>query len=314
MTAPILTVTLNPALDVTTTTGSVEPGRKLRCGAPRTDPGGGGINVSRTIALLGGQSRCLAVLGGATGARLSALLAQEGLDAEVIEIAGETRTSLTVMAEATGEHFRFVLPGEAVAEPDGLIERIAAHFSPEIPYVVLSGSILPGMPPNSYAQLVDAAHSAGTRPIFDAAGPALRAGLDARPYLVKLDIHEAAELLGAEITPDSAPGLAGEVVGRGWAEVAIITLLDKGSVVATKDSAFRLMSPQVTVDSPVGAGDSYIGALTLTLANGGSLLDAAAMGVAAATSTVQTPATSLCVVADVLRFAAEVKKSAQALT
>ena len=109
--APVLTVTLNPALDLSTSTDEVVPELKLRCEAPDIDPGGGGINVSRAIANMGGRSRALVALGGATGTRLCDLLHQTGLPVLRLNAPGETRQSLSVIDRSDGAQFRFVLPG-----------------------------------------------------------------------------------------------------------------------------------------------------------------------------------------------------------
>ncbi len=94
--APILTVTLNPALDISTGVDAVVPELKLRCDAPQVDPGGGGINVSRSVARMGGVSTALVALGGATGMRLAGLLTDAGLDVAQLDAPGETRQSLAV--------------------------------------------------------------------------------------------------------------------------------------------------------------------------------------------------------------------------
>ena len=108
---PIVTLTINPALDVTVPVDKVVSGPKLRCGAPRLDPGGGGINVSRVLHRLGVPTVALYAVGGLTGGRLRALIDQEGFAHRPIAVAGETRQSFTAHERSTGRQYRFVLPG-----------------------------------------------------------------------------------------------------------------------------------------------------------------------------------------------------------
>ena len=123
---PVLTITLNPALDLTTSVGRLEPRQKLRCEPPRYDPGGGGINVSRAIRKLGGDSLAFVALGGATGAQLRALLDEEGVAYTIYDSRGETRISFTVVDRSSDRPYRFVLPGpEQSGEEDRLLAALA---------------------------------------------------------------------------------------------------------------------------------------------------------------------------------------------
>jgi 6-phosphofructokinase 2 len=143
----ILTITLNPAYDVSTSVGTVAPGPKLRCEPPRYDPGGGGVNVSRAISRLGGMSTAFVALGGQTGAMFHALLDAEDFEVAQFEIDGNTRQSLAVIETSTRRQYRFQLPG-----PDWRPEQTAAmleHLRPHLTrgrIVVMSGSLPPGVP------------------------------------------------------------------------------------------------------------------------------------------------------------------------
>ncbi len=139
----IVTVTLNPALDVSGRCDAVRPGPKLRVEGVTTEPGGGGINVARAVRALGGAVQALAVLGGATGAQLAALLADEGVALTVIPGPGETRQSLSV-TDADRAQWRFVLPGPPAPDAAALTAAIAAA-APMGALVVLSGSQPPGL-------------------------------------------------------------------------------------------------------------------------------------------------------------------------
>jgi 6-phosphofructokinase 2 len=304
--APILTLTLNPALDITTTTHKLAPRRKLRCLAPRYDAGGGGANVSRAIKELGGTSVAFLMLGGRTGQHYREVLAPAAIDTVVYEAAGETRFSLTVMEEASGEHFRFVLPGpeQPRNRVETLLEAIVRNVGPRGGYVVLSGTLPPGMPVDFYGRVIREVRNSGARVILDTSQPALSATLPANPYCVRINHHEAQELLGGEAVA-AAEALAGRLVEDGAAELAIITTGEQGAFVATREGLVRIAPPQVVVKSTVGAGDSFVAALTLGLARGWPVEKAARYGVAAAASAVTTDATELCKRMDTDRYYAE---------
>jgi 6-phosphofructokinase 2 len=292
---PILTVTLNPALDLTASVGSVEPLRKLRCSAPRFDPGGGGVNVSRAIRELGGESRAFVAIGGHTGEQLREILRHTGLAIEYWPLIGETRISITIMDEARSLPYRFLLPGPTVSpfEADAILERLRICVSNYPGYVVASGSLPPGVPEDFYARLAKITRELGGKFIIDSHGAALRAATEERPYLVRLNHLEAQELLGGD-ADTAAHALAGQLVDRGLAEVAIVTLGERGAIVATRDRRTEIRPPVVAVRSGVGAGDSFVAALAFGLANNWQLEEAARYGVAAAAAAVTTEATALC--------------------
>lgn len=293
---PILTVTLNPALDLTTAVPRLEPQHKLRCGAPRYDPGGGGVNVSRVIAELDGQSTAFVATGGATGAMLEAMLAAAGVSGVYHPVTGETRTSFTVMEEQTGLHYRFVLPGPVQDEAAGqaLLAGIASALPAEDAYVVLSGSLLPGLPADFYGQVTRAVQARGAAVILDAHGDDLRLALDARPHVIRVNHIEAAELSGIADAEASAHVLSQSPIAQQRAEIVLVSLEEHGTLVTTADSQFEVHPPRVAVRSMVGAGDSFVGALTLSLARGEGLPEAVRRGVAAAAAAVTTEGTQLC--------------------
>lgn len=305
---PILTVTLNPALDVTTSIDRLRPQRKLRCSVPRYDAGGGGANVSRAIKQLGGTSRAFVAVAGAMGRQYRDVLAAAGIDTEIWEMQGETRFSLTVMEEATGEQFRFVLPGPAVS-PGGageMLAKLSASIASGYRFVVASGTLPPGLPHDYYATIARLTRDAGAAFIIDAAGPPLTSVLAERPYLVRINDREAQELVGGQDGETAARKLIAELIGRREADVVVVTVGAQGAIVGTAGASLHIRPPRVEVLSSVGAGDSFVGALVLGLAKGWQLEDACRYGVAAAASAVTTPATELCRRTDTERLFREI--------
>ncbi len=291
----ILTVTLNPALDVTTSLGQLHPMRKLRCGPPRFDAGGGGVNVSRAIKTLGGESRCFVTLGGHAGAHFRDLLDATGISTTIWPLANETRMSLTVMENTTNLHYRFVMPGPEVdtVEAAQLQSALLAAIDADCRFAVLSGTLPPGMPADFYAEIIDVLKDRGIKAIVDTCGPALAPCVTRRPYLIKLNRDDALCLAGdADDMP--AQELADLLQRRGMAETVVVTTGAEGAFVAAAHDRFHLIPPHVPIRSMVGAGDSFVGAMTLGLTRDWPLEKACRYGVAAAASAVTTEATELC--------------------
>jgi 6-phosphofructokinase 2 len=305
--APIVTLTINPALDVSTSTERVEAEHKLRCGPSRTDAGGGGINVSRVIHRLGGQSVAIYAVGGPTGQAYRQLLEADGIIGRAIPIAGSTRENVTVDELSTGKQFRFVLQGPYLTTEEWS-ECLTATMRAMSPgsYVVASGSLSPGVPDDFYARVARAATERGAHCIVDASGSALAAALQEGVHLVKPSGRELGELVGRALPDRAAKELAArELVARGSAEVVALTLGGDGAVLVTAEGVTHVDVPEVAVRSTVGAGDSFLAALVLRLAEGRPLEEAFRAGVAAGSATAMTEATELCHRLDVERLEAQ---------
>jgi len=305
----ILTVTLNPALDMSTSVEQVKPEEKLRCAEPVYDPGGGGINVARAIGELGGRAKALVALAGFHGQQFLDLLTREPLIPEVFGIPGETRQSLAVIDRTTGEQYRYVFPGPAWS-PDLAYDALQAigRATPKGGYVVLSGSQPPGVPlhfPTDLAAMVDQ-HDA--RLILDTSGEPLKALLkagSARQHVLRLDGSESEDLAGRKFgTVSAVADFAEELVDRGVAEVVVLALGAEGSVLVEGKNRWRAVTRKVTVKSKVGAGDSFVGSFTLALSRGALWEEALVQGVAAASAAVMNDATTLCLRSDVEELAA----------
>jgi 6-phosphofructokinase 2 len=292
----VLTITLNPAVDVSTAVERVIDTRKLRCDAARKHPGGGGINVARMITRLGGDCVALYLAGGPLGEALRALVDAEGVRGLCIEIAGETRESFAVYERSTGLQFRFVLPGPCVLESEW--QRCIEQFdacSPAPGYLVLSGSLPPGVPPDAYARLARAARAKGTRAVLDSSGLPLRAALEAGVFLVKPSLGELCELAGRPLGGESEwRDAALEIVRNGHAQVVVLTLGNRGALLVSEDAVLRAPALPVPVLSTIGAGDALVGALLWALDRDVSLAEAFRYGLAAASASLASEGTGLC--------------------
>lgn len=304
--APILTVTLNPALDLTTAADAVIPDLKLRCDKPLADPGGGGINVSRAIKIIGGQSTAMVALGGATGTRLADLLKSAGLKVLRLTAPGETRQSLAVTDRATGAQYRFVLPGPEwhmthVAPAMAAIAEAALAGG----WVVMAGGNPPGLAPGFEQMLSVRLKDGRARLMVDASGDALRAmaGSSIAVDVLRMDSAEAEAMAGRPLPSRSdSAGFAAGLVRDGAARAVIVARGADGSVIADGAASWHAAAAPVAVVSPVGAGDSFIAGFILAMARDWPLSEALALGSAAASAAVKTPATQLCNADDVRHF------------
>jgi len=295
--ASTLTLTLNPTIDKSAEVDHVTSEKKLRCRSPRYEPGGGGLNVSRAIRKLGGESTALYLAGGLQGRRLQDLLDEEKLDHRPVPIAEPTRENLIVYEDKSGEQYRFGMPGPEVSESEwrGLLDSLRDR-DPAPDYLVASGSRPPGVPDDFYARLARLCREKGTRMILDASGDTLVEAVREGVFLVKPNVAELRTLAGTDDFQDEAEleELACRLTRDGVIEVVVASLGAAGAKLAWKDQCRRLRAPTVSIKSKVGAGDSMVAGIVLGLARGQSIPDAARFGVAAGAAAVTTPGTELC--------------------
>lgn len=305
----ILTVAVNPAVDLSTRVERMLANRKLRCAGAHVEPGGGGINVSRVIRSFGGRSTAFVALGGPTGRTLRELMEHEDLDVVEFPIAGHTRQNVTVDETAHERQYRLVLQGphwsgKEVKAALARIERLAKSHQ----YVVATGSLPPGVPLDFYARIARIVKRQGGRMILDTSGPPLQAALEAGVFLVKPNHIEFRDLAGARSTDWKTMARVGHSLQEcGKAEIMIVTRGDLGALAILPGEAWRLQSPKGKVVSLVGAGDSLIGAFVLALARGKPLLEACRLGVAAASAAIEAPGSELASRRDTLRIARRTK-------
>lgn len=295
----VLTLTINPSIDLGAITEKVMPTRKLRCAQVQRDPGGGGINVARVIHHLGGDCVALYTAGGSPGELLSRLLTDEGVTGEAVTIAADTREDFTVLETVSGQQFRFVLPGPTIqaSELDRLrarMEQLLVQHKPA--YVVASGSLPPGVTTSLYAELGALARVHGARYVVDTSGPALAAAIEAGDvFLIKPSLRELCELSGRPLGDDSQWREAAlDLVTSGKVRHVALTLGEAGAVLVSPECVVRAKAPAVKVASTIGAGDSFLGGLVWRLAEGDDVVTAFRYGVAAGTAAVMNDGTAHC--------------------
>jgi len=292
----IVTITLNPVIDKSSSVEHVIAERKLYCKPPRFEPGGGGVNVSRAIKKLGGRSLLLYPAGGLTGKRLQELLDDEGLNHRPFPIEGVNREGLVILEESTGRQYRFGMPGPQVQkkEWEQFLDGLSA-IEPSPDYLVASGSLPPGVPADFYAQVARIGKNWRAKTIIDVSGEALEQALQERVYLIKPNVREFRELVGKDIKEESQiKAEAQKMVKSGRCEVLVISLGAAGALMVSEEISEHVLPPTVPIISKVGAGDSMVAGIVLSLARGNPLRESVLFGVAAGTAAVMTPGTELC--------------------
>lgn len=302
----ILTVTPNAALDLWTTTMHMRAGPKLRSSAPRLDPGGGGINVSRVLQRLGGDTLALYAAGGSTGDEIAAALERDGVPSERVTIAGDSRRSVSIMDEEAEKVFRIVMPGPRLSDEEqtALLERVSA-LAPDCAMVVGSGSLPPGTRESFWAESAERVRNAGSRFVLDSSSNA-KAALETGIWLLRENKDEIVDLVGRNLSwPHEVAEWAIGQIEHGAAEMIVVTQAEQGALLVARDKRVTMSPPHVRVNSAIGAGDSFVAGLCLGLAEGKAPEDALRLGISAAAATLLTPGTELCRKEDVERFVAE---------
>ena len=291
----ILTLTVNPSLDVFTTIENLAPTIKLRCDAPQYDPGGGGINVARAIHTFGGDVVAHYVAGGQTGDQLIALLDRTGIAHCPTHLSQKTRESFIVVANSTGREYRFTFPGSVLTENEWrrFLDALSAH-QPTPEFIVASGSLPPGVPENFYAKLTRRAHARGAKFILDTSGPSLRMALNEGVFLIKPNRREFYELMSNEGSDEECLAFAQNLIERGMTEIVTLTDGAGTAFLIAAETRLRVQPPAVELRSSVGAGDSFVAAFILSLASEKSLEEAFRQALAAGTAALLTPGTELC--------------------
>lgn len=293
----IITITVNPALDKSTSAKNIVPDDKIRCAPPIYEPGGGGINVSRAIKKLGGESCAWFLAGGPPGIKLKELLHEEGVDFWTVETKNWSRENLMVMGEASGKQYRFGMPGAETFEEEWMQVVKKLEQLEEVPeYVVASGSLPPGVPDDFYYQLAVIANKRNFKLIVDTSGPALLKAADESLFLIKPNQAELPALAGQDsVHPLAMEEVALKVLEEGKCQILVVSLGPRGAMLVTKEKGISyIVPPAVKQGSAVGAGDSMVAGMVLALQRGYEIEDVVRYGVAAGSAATITPGSELC--------------------
>lgn len=299
----IVTLCMNPALDITTTTEVVRPTDKLRCTTARYDPGGGGINVANVAQVLGVPSTAVFPGGGPAGQLVHDLLVAEGIAVQRISIGGATRESFTVDETGTARQYRFVLPGPqlTVAEHTECLLRLR-RTAAGARIVVASGSLPPGVPDDFYQQVSTACEELGVPLLLDTSGEGL-AHVKSGVFLLKPSIRELREDVGEPLAREEEQvDAARELITSGIAGNVLVSLGAQGALLVSAREAQRFAAVPVPPGSGVGAGDAMLAGVAVGISRGWPLAEAVRLGIAAGAAMLLTPGTAPCTREDTERL------------
>ena len=295
----IYTVTLNPTLDRTMHLARLTVGELNRATHSRTDLSGKGINVSVALRRFGVQSVMMGFRAGVYGRILFQGLSEMGHTCDCVEVAGETRSNITVIDTAQGITTKLNEPGPTVTDRD--INALAQRLRERVgrgDVCVFSGSLPPGAPVDTYQRLIEVVQERGTDAVLDTSGPALRAGCEAGPNLVKPNGIEAAELTGLAYDHDAqlAEGLAA-ILERGPQGV-LLTMGSRGAALAERSPVgapemWLARPPEIRELSAVGAGDASLAGLLWARERGLCREECVRWAVAAGTATARADGSSI---------------------
>lgn len=278
----ILIVNLNLAVDHFVEVEELRAGEVQRSLGERRQAGGKGVNVARVLKTLGEPSLLLGFTGGSAGDLIEANLRAENIASLPTRIEGESRTCLIINDRSRREQTVINAPGARIGEAEFLnFETSYARSLRRANLVIITGSLPPNLPAQTYARLVEAARAGGQRVLLDSAGAPLRAALEARPFLVKINAAEASELLAAPVINFHDAAQATDKLRELGAESAMITLGAEGAVFAAGEARYKFAAPIVAALNSVGSGDAALAGLAAGLRRGWTAQQSGALAIAA---------------------------------
>jgi 6-phosphofructokinase 2 len=300
----IVTITMNPAVDKSTSVNKLVPEKKLRCAEMITEAGGGGINVSKAIKELGGESLAVFPSGGMNGQLIENYLKEKKINYKTIPVAHETRENIVVRETDTNAQFRFVMPGAALSQQEAqACMELIQQLQPAPSFIVASGSLPPGLPDNFFGQLATVAKKLNAKYIIDTSGKPLELAAKEGVYLLKPNLSELCSLVGKEhLELNEVDNAAMEVIREGRCEVMVVSMGPSGALLVTKDGYEHVPTPTVKKQSTVGAGDSMVAGMVWKLSQGTPLKEMVRFGVACGTAATMNPGTRLFKKDDVHRL------------
>ncbi len=299
----IATVTLNPSLDRHVAVGNLVLDDTNRWVSFKREPGGKGINVSRVVKELGGGTTAYGFVGGFAGKALKSILQQQDVPCDFTPIKAEIRSNFIITDLKTHCQTRISAPGPKVSagELSKLVGKVTS-IKPKPSYIVLAGSVPPGVPYYIYRDLIQKMKGLGITTVLDSADLWLQEGIKARPDVVKPNVREAQTAMGVDLSTEEDIIYAVKTFISGGIGIAAISRGREGMIIGDRNVVYKVVPPDVDVMSTVGAGDSTVAGLVFMLSRGGSLEEASRFAIAAGTAATLTPGTELCHKRDVERL------------
>ncbi len=289
----IVAVAGNPSIDKLFEVDELHPGQIHRPQRFVQLPGGKGIHVAQVATALGAEAIAAGLLGGHTGRWVAETLAADGVEGRFAWTAGETRSSLSVADRETERLTEFYEDGTPLSDDEWqALESEVLAVLRRATWISLAGSLPPGAPPDGYARLLVHARDAGVSVALDTRGDALKRTIGEGPQLVKINLHEAEEVLGQTIAgPEEALRAASAVrsLAGGDGHAAVVTAGEEGMTMADPEGNLWRGSVAARGRYPVGSGDAFLAGMLVALDQGDGWPAAIALGLGAAAANAETP-------------------------
>lgn len=288
----IITVTMNPAIDKTAEIKQLERGNLNRLQNCLWDIGGKGINVSKTIKAMGGESIATGFCGGGTGRQIEESLAKFGIESDFVPIKDETRVNLKIVEE-NGMVTELNEPGPVVTskELEELTQKLI-HYANDEAIFVFAGSIPRGIENDIYQTLIPLVKEKGAKVFLDADAELFAKGMEGKPDYIKPNRIELEEYFGKDyrVTQEELLDMGKELLLKGSSLVAI-SLGQMGALFLTNERVIKCPGIKVKAHSTVGAGDAMVAGLVYSLSKGVELVECVKLAVAVSAGAVTTHGT-----------------------
>jgi 1-phosphofructokinase family hexose kinase len=285
----IVTLTVNPAIDRTISVDRLAFEDRAYVNSSRESAGGRGINASRVIQSFGGDTTAVLISGGETGKRLEDHLSGCGYPIAVVPVRNDIRTNLTI-TDKQGLTVNLNESGPTLSKSEVVhVERVVRQSLRKAQWLMVCGSLPPGVPSSFYARLIAMAREKKVKTLLDADGDALREGLDAHPTVVAPNQQEAERLLGRTLLTRAHLLQAAAQIRAMGAESVVLSVGSRGAIGAFADGLVEALPPRVDALCPIGAGDALAAAFTWAAARNSTMDGALRWGVAAGTASARLP-------------------------
>ncbi len=304
---PIVSLSLNPAIDLTYELAELTHDQKSRASKTCYDPGGTGINVGRALQILKANCKTCYITAGKMGEFLDAMIRQELSNTYSLKVDGETRINTTILQSSPSRQYEINATGPAIT-PDQLAE-IIDHFllSCQQGIGILTGSLPPGIPLSTYKTINTKIQQQGGRCIIDAPVEIMKQTLDSPPFLIKPNLHELEILANKQL--NNIEQIAQEA--RQWVQhgchYVCVSMGESGAILSNPENSYFCNAPLITAHSTVAAGDSVVAGLAYALNQQQTPENILKLAVACGTGTAKQPGTQLFTLEDVELFKQQVE-------
>lgn len=305
-TPPIVSLSLNPAIDLTYEINDLEHDQKTRATSTHYDPGGTGINVGRALEKLEANSSTCCITAGKMGEFLHSMLEQELNNVSILQVEGETRINTTLIQQTPQYQYEINAAGPSITadQLDKIINQFLLLCQQGIG--VLTGSLPPGIPDSTYQSINTALQKQGGRCIIDAPVAVMKKALLSNPFLIKPNQHELEVLTNKTLTSIEQVAIEAREFVKQGTQYVCVSLADKGAILTGPDNSYYCNSPDIKLHSTVGAGDSMVAGLAYTFAQNKTPEQALKFAVACGAGTAMQPGTQLFHINDLANLSEQI--------